>query len=110
MRLVGACCRFQHARKNCEALEKLEFNGAYGIDNPYTSDLRAYPLVVYSANQSNSGIDPTLRQNRSSLVNFIYRPRSNLLFSAEYRHLRSYRVDAGSQSGEQINLIMGILF
>jgi len=92
------------------ANEKLEFNGAYGIDNPYTSDLRAYPLVVYSANQSNSGIDPTLRQNRSSLVNFIYRPRSNLLFSAEYRHLRSYRVDAGSQSGEQINLIMGILF
>jgi regulator of replication initiation timing len=92
------------------ANEKLEFNGAYGIDNPYTEDLRAYPLVVYSADQSNSGIDPTLRQNRSSLVNFIYRPRSNLLFSAEYRHLRSYRLDAGSQSGEQINLIMGILF
>jgi hypothetical protein len=93
-----------------KANEKLEFNGAYGIDNPYTEDLRAYPLTVYATDQSNSGIDPTLRQNRSSLVNFIYRPRSNLLFSTEYRHLRSYRVDAGSQSGEQINLIMGILF
>jgi hypothetical protein len=92
------------------ANEKVEFNGAYGIDNPYADDLRAYPLVVYSADQSNSGLDPTLRQNRSSLANVIYRPRSNLLFSAEYRHLRSYRLDAGSQSGEQINLIMGILF
>jgi hypothetical protein len=49
-------------------------------------------------------------QNRSGFVNFIYKPRSNLLFSTEYRRLRTFQINDGSQSAEQINMIMGVLF
>ena len=60
---------------------KLEFNGAIGQDAPYMADMRAF------TNPQAYG-DPTLTKNQGSLVNVIYRPRSDLLFSAEYRHLK----------------------
>jgi len=88
-------------------VQKLEFNAAYGMDNPFADDIRAFPV---GKSQSNSGLDPTLKQNRSSLVNFIYRPHANLLFSAEYRHLKTFNLDQAGQAGDQVNLIMGILF
>jgi hypothetical protein len=40
----------------------------------------------------------------------IYRPRSDLLFSAEYRHLTTSMLDAGSNSAGHLNLMMGVLF
>jgi hypothetical protein len=86
-----------------KASSRLEFNGAFGLDNPYAEDLRAF-----SAPQSY--FIPSLAQNRSALVNFIYRPRSNLVFSGEYRHLRTFFIDSNSNSAEQVNMIMGILF
>jgi len=82
---------------------KLEANGAFGLDNPMADDLRAF-----SAPQSY--LDPTLAQNRAALVNFVYRPRSNLLFSSEFRHMRTSRIDGGSQTADQLNLMMGVLF
>jgi hypothetical protein len=51
-----------------------------------------------------------LAQNRSALVNFVYRPRSNLLFSTEYRHLQSFQLYNVNYSAEQVNLMMGVLF
>jgi hypothetical protein len=91
------------AQLKLKATSKLEFNGAFGVDNPFASDFRAIPggQVTYT---------DALTQNRSTLVNFIYRPRSNLLFSTEYRHLRTSQLDNGPYTAEQINLIMGILF
>jgi len=86
-----------------KASAKLEFNGAFGLDNPFAEDLRAF-----SAAQSY--FLPTLAQNRSALVNFIYRPRSDLLLSAEYRHLRTFLINSNSNTAEQINLMMGVLF
>jgi hypothetical protein len=86
-----------------KASAKLEFNGAFGMDSPFAEDVRAF-----AAGQSY--FEPTLVQNRGALVNFIYRPRSNLLFSTEYRHLRTSEIDGGSQAAEQVNLMMGILF
>jgi len=90
--------------------ERLEFNTGFGLDNPFSKDLKAYPATQYTTDQSNSNLDPTLSLNRSALVNFIYRPHSNLLFSAEYRHLKTTRFDRGNSTGEQVNLMMGILF
>ena len=84
------------------ATSKLEFNGAFGVDNPYASDVRGFSL--------SPGFPAPLLQNRSSLVNVIYRPRSDLLFSGEYRHLRTFDIDAGSPTADQVNLMMGILF
>ena len=82
---------------------KLEANGAFGLDSPFAEDLRAF-----SAAQSY--IDPSLGQNRSAFVNFVYRPRSNLLFSTEYRYMHTTEIDLGSQTAGQLNLMMGVLF
>ena len=86
-----------------KASNKLEFNGAFGVDNPFAGDVRTYPL-------SPSYFPAALLQNRSALLNFIYRPRSDLLFSGEIRHLRTFDLDAGSPTAEQVNLMMGFLF
>jgi hypothetical protein len=84
-------------------VNKWEFNAAFGMDNPFAGDLRyfAYP-VSYG--------DPTLAKNQGSFVNFIYRPRSDLLFSAEYRRLRTFALDDGSNGAGHVNLMMGVLF
>jgi hypothetical protein len=86
-----------------KASSRLEFNGAFGLDNPFARDLRAFP-------SPQSYFVADLAQNRSALVNFIYRPRSNLVFSGEYRHLRTFFTDSNSNSAEQVNMVMGILF
>jgi hypothetical protein len=85
------------------ASSKLEFNGAFGVDSAFADDVRAFPL-------SPSYFGAPLLQNRGALVNFIYRPRSDLLFSGEFRHLRTFDVDLGTPTAEQVNLMMGILF
>ena len=54
--------------------------------------------------------DPTLARNRGSFVNMIYRPRSDLLFSGEYRYLTTYSTTGSGSSAGQINLMMGVLF
>ena len=91
------------AQLKFRATSKLEFDGAFGQDNPYASDIRAF--------SNTSGYSPfALARNRGSLVNFIYRPRSNLLFSAEYRHLRTFDISGGNWTADQVNLMMGILF
>jgi hypothetical protein len=82
----------------------LEFNAAVGVDNPKTGEVRAAaPSQPYLFN-------PLFIQNRGGLVNFIFRPRSSLVFSAEYRHLRTLQLNDVSNSADQFNLIMGILF
>jgi hypothetical protein len=84
-----------------KATRTLELNAAVGLDNPTTAEVRA---------AVRAGGNPLLIQNRGALVNFVFRPRSSLLFSAEYRHLRSFPLDDVSNSADQFNLIMGILF
>jgi hypothetical protein len=86
-----------------KANAKLEFNGGFGLDAPFARDLRAFPAAQ-------SYLDPALSSNRSALVNFIYRPRSNLLFSTEFRHLGTSEIASSGQNAEQVNIIMGILF
>ncbi|HKW19446.1 MAG TPA: hypothetical protein VJO35_18195 [Terriglobales bacterium] len=84
------------------ATPRLEFNGVFGEDNPFAADVRAFrsPIGIYSS---------VLTANRSEMMNFIYRPRSDLLFSGEYRHLRTSQI--GSFYGaDQVNLMMGVLF
>ena len=82
----------------------LEFNAAFGLDNPTTAEVRgAVASQPYLFN-------PLMVQNREALVNFVFRPRSNLLFSAEYGHLRTAQLNDVSNTADQFNLIMGILF
>lgn len=82
---------------------KWEFNAAFGLDNPYASDLKYFAYPQYYGNL-------ILERNRGSFVNMIYRPRSDLLFSAEYRRLTTYSLPSGGNSAGHLNLMMGVLF
>jgi regulator of replication initiation timing len=84
------------------ATSRLEFNGAFGVDDPYSADVHAFasPVGYYPA---------VLTANRSAMMNFVYRPRSDLLLSAEYRRLRTSEIGTFN-TADQINLMMGVLF
>jgi hypothetical protein len=82
---------------------KLELNGVFSEDNSYAGDVRGF-----ATDQNNFGT--ILGRNRGMLGNFVYRPRSDLLFSAELRRLRSFPVYSNSSVTNQVNLAMGILF
>jgi hypothetical protein len=85
---------------------KVEINAAAGQDNPYASELRSFPFSAYGFGLQGA---PIVR-NQSELFNVIYRPRSDLLLSAEYRHIATYEVDNNRYSADHVNLVLGILF
>ena len=80
-----------------------EVNFAYGMDNPFASELRAFPAsgIFYGS---------SLSRNQSPFVNFIYRVRSDVLFSVEYRRLQTYTLDSSANTANQIGVSMGYLF
>ncbi|MGH9573819.1 MAG: type IV pilus assembly protein FimV [Candidatus Acidiferrales bacterium] len=57
--------------------------------------------------------DPVLQnlafKNGSLVINYIFRPRSDLVFSAEYRRLQTYRISGQANAGET-GLTAGFLF
>jgi hypothetical protein len=81
---------------------KLEANGAFGDDNALTSNIRGF-----ASDANNPGL---IGRNRAALGNLVFRPRSDLLFAAEFRRLRTFPVYSNSNTLNQINLAMGILF
>jgi len=85
------------------ATPKLEFNAAFGQDNPFASDMRVF-------NEPESYGDPTLARNQGVFGNVIYRPRSDILFSLEYRHIKTFSIYDTNANAGQVNLGMGILF
>lgn len=84
--------------------EKLEWNAAFGEDDSFAGELREYPFLP------GGYLYPSVARNRGSLGNFIYRPRSDLVFSLEYRHLRTFMIQGPSQNADSVNVAMGILF
>ncbi len=87
-----------------QPLPKLEFNGAFGQDNPFAADLRAFGL------QSESYATPFVTRNQGWFGNAIYRPRSDLILSLEYHRLRTFSIFNRSWEAGQVNMAMGILF
>jgi hypothetical protein len=49
-------------------------------------------------------------RNQMIFANYIFRPRSDLLFSAEYRRLRTYEITGPADSAGQLGLAVGFLF
>jgi hypothetical protein len=82
---------------------KLELNGALAQDDAFTANIRGFSIDAYN-------FGPILGRNRGLLSNLVYRPRSDLLLSAEFRRLRTYPVYDASSATNQLNLAMGILF
>jgi hypothetical protein len=91
------------AQLKFKATPKLQFNGAFGQDNPYASDLRRYGG---NANLYGSPIS----KNQSGFVNFIYQPRSDIVLSLEYRKTRTYLLDTNSNSVNLVNFSVGYIF
>jgi hypothetical protein len=82
---------------------KLELNGVLAEDDAFAGDIRGF-----ATDANNFG--PILGRNRGGLGNLVYRPRSDLLFSAEFRRLHTFPVYDSSSVTNQVNLAMGILF
>jgi len=81
---------------------KLELNGVYAEDDAFANDVRGY------ATDANNGT--ILGRNRGALGNLVYRPRSDLLLSAEFRRLHTFPIYDSASVTNQVNLAMGILF
>jgi hypothetical protein len=83
--------------------DRLEFNAAVGDDNPFASDLSLSTAAqTYQIS--------LLTRNQVAMGNFIYHPRSDLLFSLEYRYLRTSYFPAEQYTAGQLNLSIGVLF
>jgi hypothetical protein len=84
-------------------LRRFEINIAGGQENRLASDAE-------SAVSTQDYFEQDLVRNRTYLGNVIFRPRSNLVISTEYRHIRSFPLGEGERTLEHINLGVGILF
>ncbi len=82
---------------------KVELNGTFAEDNAFATDVRGF------ATDANN-FSTILGRNRGALGNIVYRPRSDLLLSAEFRRLHTFPVYSNSSVTNQLNLAMGVLF
>jgi len=80
-----------------------EINGAFGQDNPFAGELRRFP-------GSPSYFGESLARNLTPFVNFIYQPRSDVLFSVEYRRLQTYLLDSGANTANHVAASVGYIF
>lgn len=80
---------------------RLEFNLAAGQDSVFGNEAETFVATSYY---------DQLARNRGAFANFIYHPRSNVLFSVEYRRLRTSAIDWKNQTANHVNVMMGILF
>jgi hypothetical protein len=83
--------------------QNFEINSGYGQDNPFASDLRSY-------GPNGSYYGALLSRNQSPFANFIYRLRSDVLFSVEYRYLKTTLLDAGSHRLNHVNAALAYTF
>ena len=81
---------------------KVEFNLAYGQDNPFAHQVKGFSGAQLYFN--------SVVRNRSSFANIIYRPRSALVFAIEFRRLQTFGLDNSSEISTHVNTTMGIIF
>lgn len=85
-----------------KATTKLEINGAVGVDNPFASEMQLH--------KANSIYPDIYTRNLSPMLNFIYRIRSDVLISMEYRWLQTSVLGSNPNSAGHIALSMGYIF
>lgn len=83
---------------------EMEANVAAGEDNAYSSELRGSDYATELNTYEN------LARNLTAYGNFIYRPRTYLLFSAEYRQIRSWPITGSANDNHIVGLAAGYLF
>jgi hypothetical protein len=82
----------------------LEVNAYFGMDNAQASQVRNQ---IPGANVSPYYY---LIKNQNTAANIIYRPKTYLLFSGEYRYLKSWYTSGDAREAQTLDLTMGYLF
>jgi hypothetical protein len=82
---------------------KWEFNLAIGQDNVFARDLRWAPVLQSSYAGASA-------RNRLAFTNVVFRPKSILLFSGEYRYIWTYGYSGPAVTASQANLAVGVSF
>ncbi|HEY4362181.1 MAG TPA: hypothetical protein VGN17_14490 [Bryobacteraceae bacterium] len=83
--------------------EKLEFNLAFGEDTPFRFSVnRALTDPVVA--------DSLVSRNANGFLNVIYKARSNLLFSVEYRRLWTSHFSSPQHAADHVGIGAGIIF
>jgi hypothetical protein len=82
----------------------LEANFAVGEDNAFAGDLRGSDLEPQQNAYQN------LARNRTGFANVIYRPKTYLLFSAEYKNIYSWPISGQANSNQSLGLAAGYFF
>ena len=80
-----------------------EFNVAAGAGDRNSSQLRQAGLF-------DAFLLTVPARNEMLFTNYIFKPRSDLLFSVEYRRLRTYYVNGSPSVAQQVGLAIGFLF
>lgn len=91
------------AQLKLQVTPKVELNGVVADDNAYAGDVRGFAIDL-------NNFGPILGRNRGALGNIVFRPRSDVVMSAELRRLRTFPVYSSSSTTNQLNLSVGILF
>jgi hypothetical protein len=80
-----------------------EFNVAAGYGGLNSLDLR-------NATVLNPSLDALPAKNETLLVNYIFKPRSDLVFSIEYRRLKTARSSDEAYSADHVGASAGFIF
>jgi hypothetical protein len=82
---------------------KVELNGVIADDDALTANIRGFAFDIPNT--------PLIEgRNRGAFANIVFRPRSDLIFSAELRRLQTFPVYNVESTTNQLNLAVGILF
>jgi hypothetical protein len=84
--------------------KSLEANISIGEDAGFSQELRYY------ANPGSTDAYTNLARNRTVLANIIYRPKTYLLFSAEYRNIYSWPISGLVNTSQSLGLSTGYSF
>jgi hypothetical protein len=85
------------------ATERIELNGAFGLDNVPAGQVTRYPGATAGSYQY-------LARTQTFTGNVIYSPSAWLQFSVEYRHLGSFQVDAPAAASNIVGVAAGYKF
>jgi len=92
------------AQLKFKPVPKFEVNGAFGHDNPFGSQVTRFTDVP-------TYYDALFSKNQTWFTNFIYQPRSDVLFSIEFRRLRTFGSEGEPPNrAHQLNFALGYLF
>jgi TolA-binding protein len=80
-----------------------EVNFAYGQDQPFARELKLFPASALYYGYS-------ISRNQSPFVNFIYRARSDVLFSMEYKRLQTNALNNNTYIANQLIMSLGYAF